>query len=524
MTLWLSLKNSANDIVAFRHSTSEFSKLIATTLGAPIEHTNQDKSGNWFGNILNIVSIFGNQMTAIPLIFQRGNPLSDEDQDWLRVFLQSGFGVPYSTGALVLWNANLSQEQLKSLQDRLRTHAIDLVLMHIKDVLDLLESPNAPDVFRGLVLRQATLTTPFVTTGPVPDSMFFGRVQEMERIAQYLGAQRSCALIGGRRIGKTSILQRLYRSYLPQKLFRSIYFDCSVIRSYEEFLASRIPEWRPDAQPNFPRTFGELFDNPPTDRPLVLLLDEVDKIVDIERRTKWQLFNRLRGLINSGKLQVVLCGEQSLRNALRNDIGPLFNMPNEIVLGPLESYDVADLVVRPIRALEIDLVDQNKIVEKIYNETMGHPNVVQRLCARLTERMNRNRLHRITPLDVDEVVHDPAFQRDDLLNTYWAGASVLEKTLSLLIIQDLSLNTARALRNALKEKHTIVLDIQPIDDALQNLVSLRSILRQVPEGYTFAVKPLEKVFQSMLGDLLEANLELLNKNLSDTKGVSINAN
>ena len=63
-----------------------------------------------------------------------------------------------------------------------------------------------------IILQQVDLSvvSPYVTSGPVPASMFFGRDHELKTITRKI-TDTSFALIGGRKIGKTSILDRVYR-------------------------------------------------------------------------------------------------------------------------------------------------------------------------------------------------------------------------------------------------------------------------------------------------------------------------
>lgn len=337
-----------------------------------------------------------------------------------------------------------------------------------------------------------TTTSPFVIVGPVPDAMFFGRERELREIIKCAGAERSVMIIGGRRIGKTSILARLYRVRLPETGFRAVYLDCSTIQSYQQLLATRIREWRPDNPENAPMTFGDLLHAPPVDKPLILLLDEADKLVPFDRTSGWQLFNRLRDLTNSGQLRIVLSGERVLREASHDDSSPLFNLFNELLLGRLEFDDVAELVSRPFQQLEINLVDKNAIVRSIYNLTLGHPNVVQRLCRRLIEHLNTKGVSQITPDDVDKIIADPAFQRDDFLDTYFATATPIEKIIALLMANNLQVCTLATVEDALGDQNLIVTATE-IDNALQRLVDLRSILRRVPGGYQFAVEAFPQV-------------------------------
>ncbi len=182
-----------------------------------------------------------------------------------------------------------------------------------------------------------------------------------------------------------------------------------------------------------------------------------------------------------------------MRDALRDPKSPLFNFANEILLGPLDYRAVEELVTQPMKQLEIDLVGEKSIVNSIWDLTSGHPNVVQRLCRRLIERLNEQGSRRITLDDVDAVIEDPGFQRDDFLSTYWEAATSLEKIISLLMSDNREVRTLQSLRRALEDRCNLHASAREIDNALQRLVDLRSILERTPNGYEFAVKGFPRV-------------------------------
>jgi hypothetical protein len=319
----------------------------------------------------------------------------------------------------------------------------------------------------------------------------------------------SYAIVGGRRIGKSSLLGCLHRVRLSAAGFCTIYYDCSPTPTYEAFLAAAIRDWQPEAPPDAPATFGDFFQSPPTEKPLVLLLDEADKLVPTDRAGGWRLFAALRALASSGYVQVVLSGERTLRNALRDPLSPLFNFANEMLLGPLDFRAVGELVTRPMRQLEIELLDEKAIVDRIWAFTSGHPNVVQRLCHRLIERLNEQGTRRITLDDVNMIIKDPGFQRDDFLSTYWEAATALEKIISLLMADDDGVRTLSTVRQALIKRCGLRPRAREVDDALQRLVDLRSILKRTPTGYEFAVTAFPRVVAGTmtLDDMLEVWVE-----------------
>jgi hypothetical protein len=162
-----------------------------------------------------------------------------------------------------------------------------------------------------------------------------------------------------------------------------------------------------------------------------------------------------------------------------------------------------------MKQLEIELVNANELVSRIYAFTSGHPNIIQRLCNRLILHLNETGARRILVEDLQAIIDDPGFQRDDFLSTYWESASPLEKILSLLLAEDETRRTLSEIRRALEVRCGLLPKASEVDDALQRLVDLRSILRRTPTGYAFAVDAFPRVIQGTLTlqDMLEVFAE-----------------
>jgi hypothetical protein len=449
---------------------------------------------------------------TLPVVFSLSSELQAQDVTDIRHLLT--YQSPGATRlCLVLLPGNreeLVQAQAFLYEKLRKPFAIDGVAAGVDQMLQVIASKRPHEQLRRLILSGIELTTvsPFVVQAPVSDAVFVGRESELREISEH-AATASYGIIGGRRVGKTSILHRLHRVRLPVAGFRTSYHDCSTTDTYDTFLAAAIRDWRPEPPPGAPTTFNDLLQSPPDDKLLVLLLDEADKLVPADRSGGWPLFYALRALANSGHAQVVLSGERTLRDALRDPQSPLFNFTNEILLGPLDYRAVEELVTRPMKQLEIELLDEKAIVDRVWAFTSGHPNVVQRLCRRLIERLNEQGTRRITLDDVDAIIEDPGFQRDDFLSTYWEAATPLEKIISLLMADDEEVRTLRVVRQALAERCNLQPKAREVDDALQRLVDLRSILKRAPTGYEFAVTAFPRVVAGTmtLADMLEVLVE-----------------
>ena len=446
------------------------------------------------------------------LLLHRDRVLSSDLDDIQHILARSQHGQPRHIAMILLFCESESLERgRRLLSERLEeTLAYDVITLGETDVQSLLLNTSPQEALRHLILSQVDLLSisPFVVNGPTPDNVFVGREHELRDIAER-AVTASFALVGGRRIGKTSLLGRLHRVRLPAVGCRTLYHDCSTTPTYESFFTADIRDWRPKAPLDSPATLKELIRFPPSDKPLVLLLDEADKLIPADRANEWKVFNTLRDLANSGRAQIVLSGERTLREALQDPVSPLFNFANEILLGPLGFRAVEALVTRPMKQLALELVDEKEVVGRIWAFTSGHPNVVQRLCRRLIERLNAQGTRRITLDDVSAVIEDPKFQEVDFLQTYWEAASPLEKIVTLVLLQETKAYRLREVRQLLSDQASIQPSATAVKEALDRLVDLRSILKRSRAGYAFAVRafPLVLANTTTVEDLLEVLVE-----------------
>jgi hypothetical protein len=454
--------------------------------------------GNLWAHVYDANSLFKDsvQLSFLPIIYVMERTLTWKTIQNLHLLLRNPSVGNTRVALLVLFTEeDVAMESQELLNSTMRgAYAYDIVVLDRQRLVMIASARKPRNILRHLILSHISLTSvsPFITTGPASGRSFFGREQELRKITDLI-TKVSLGLIGGRRVGKTSILTRLHLNEMSTAGFYTLYHDCSTTPTYDTFFAAAIRDWQPEPPFVASATFNELLQSSPDDKSLVLLLDEADKLVPADRTNGWPLFNALRALANSGRAQVVLSGERTLRNALRDPKSPLFNFSNEILLGPLDYRAVEELVTRPMKQLEIELGNEKIIVNHIWNFTSGHPNVVQRLCRQLIERLNEQGTRRITLDDVDAVIEDPGFQRDDFLSTYWEAATPLEKIISLLMSDNRELRTLQSLRQALEDHCGLQPSAREIDNALQRLVDLRSILKRTPIGYEFAVKAFPRV-------------------------------
>lgn len=514
----------------FENSVSALVGYLCDSIGSEASRPVIKKGDFWITS-LDMSQVF--QGTALPselpLVFAQVLHLTGKHLDAVRHLLQKHTHPPLQVALLFLFGKESDFEAAGYLvQQKLRdTYAYDVILVRPEDLESITIAESPQRILRRLVLSRVDLisVSPFVITGSTPDSMFFGRERELREITEHV-TTTSYAVIGGRRIGKTSILGRLHRVRLPAVGSQTFHYHCQHLPSteptHQQFLEAIAHEWLPELADFTPSSFSDILAQLRGDKSLVFLIDEADRLIPADRAAGWPLFGELRALAESARCQFVFAGERTLREATKSGKSPLFNFANAMPLGCLEFPAVKELVTRPMRQLEIDLTDEAMIVQHIWYLTSGHPNVVQRLCQRLIRRLNERRDRCLTPDDVEAVIADPAFQRDDFYDVHLEQATVLERILPLVLAQDGNEPyTLSEVCRLLDERLNLVSPngekprAAEVDAALRRLTDLRSILDYTPQGYVFAVKAFPQVIARWGQMTVEDELMILTEKYRD---------
>lgn len=478
----------------FKELLSSLCSSLSTSVNAPIK---QDHSSLFFFTTLDTQHVFANlnMPRQIPVIFYTAPFFDISHKNELHQLLMDI--IPSSRFAILLFFTSPkylyeSQRLLKHFQ---KAYAYDIIPMTCNEFLKITEAREPGKIFRQWILSQADLSviSPFTTSGPTPEGMFFGREQELRTIREHVRTA-SYALVGGRRIGKTSILKHLWRIGLPKIGIRAFYQDCSYIQTQADLVqaVSLDPAWFPES-PSAPlSSFASVIEALPHNQPIAFLLDEADKLIEPDKSAGYPLLNTLRAFANAGRCQIVFGGEYALLSDMKNPRSPLYNFANELLVGHLDARAVRELIIQPMHDLEIELEEEDKIVERIWNFTAGHPNVIQRLCQRLVMRINGSQHLRLSIEDVERVIANTDFLRDDFLDTYWGQATLLERLCTLVMAKQQGICTLVDIHGALSNLAPGA-TLSDVNEALEGLVNLRNLLQRTSRGYVFAVKGFPRV-------------------------------
>lgn len=338
-----------------------------------------------------------------------------------------------------------------------------------------------------------SLLSPYETTTPVTGSRFFGREYELKRILANLDT--NYAVLGNRRIGKTSLLREIERILLARKNApKVVYKDCSDLFTTDDYVREVVRELnekemlRLDKQkfvfffPNFLERMHRKYNSK-----IVFLLDEIDHLIKAQRGD-WELFRMLRASSNKGVCQYVIAG---YREAIREhtDINsPFYKFAQEVPLQEFSRQQAHDLIVTPMENLRVRFTNKDEVVGRIYEETAGHPNLIQHYCTILLKRLDETGERQIGPDNLFDVYADESFRRQ-LLTSFMQNTQNREKALVYALLSanhahEHSTNFTQSYIDACLQRQGMRLSQFDIDQAC-NLLRLAGVFHQKGKDLSF---------------------------------------
>jgi hypothetical protein len=313
-------------------------------------------------------------------------------------------------------------------------YRLDFVVLDREHVASIV-AHNSSRRLIEIILEQIddlSVLSPYVVRGPVPEKMFFGRESEIKTVSQSI-QRADYSIVGGRRIGKSSVLLRLKRLLGDDPRYRAIYMDCearfddrSFFEAFREFV--ELPAVCDPLE--FRRAATALRDSS-SPRQVIILLDEVDELLafDAARERPAQLFRTLRSTSQEGLCRFVFSGSRTLDRHLRDPHSPFFNFCDVIRLKRLDEKSVTEIIRRPMRQLGIQMPDEERLIARLLDLTSSHPNIAQWVCDRLVASCVDRQ---ITLSSLDDIANTSEF-REHYTSTAWGDATPLEKLISLVM-------------------------------------------------------------------------------------------
>jgi len=290
-----------------------------------------------------------------------------------------------------------------------------------------------------------TSLSPYNTAYATSPRMFFGRKEEVGDILRR--PHQSVAIVGPRRVGKTSLVKELarrLRAAAPERAAKG--GDERYLHSVAEAdcnLLSGDVDWGEELFDTLGRSIGlEAKDQiyrhrvlglrlgehgafgflaklvTSKYRSITIIIDEIDALLEKDRSNNWSVLRKLQGLVDAqardlsraegSQTKVVLVGFALLDKTLYDYSFPFFGRCHRVVMGNLDRESVAKLVLEPLSELGITVEREDEVINKIVGETGGMPSIVQALCREAVLRLEASGDRRVTPDLVGLIVKSQA--------------------------------------------------------------------------------------------------------------------
>jgi hypothetical protein len=382
--------------------------------------------------------------------------------------------------------------ELRQAVDR-SPHVQDFIVLSQDDVLDILIARHPAQGLAQCILAQVDLTvvSPFVISGPVPETMFFGREAEVKMLVENASIA-DFAVVGNRKIGKTSLLQRARARLDAGGRVKPLMVDCQTVRDAAGFFTT----FRAQTGLELPAATPEglaaaLTDLRQDGLPLVSLLDEVDALLAAEKARGEPLAATWRALAQAGVCHFVFCGSTGLARRLDDPRSVFFNFPQPLPLGYLSPETARLVLIQPLETLGITLEDATTLLDEVLALTSGHPNFIQYLGRGLVQAANLRKERRILLADLAALRSSTDFT-DYYLKTVWGEAGPLERLITMVVPPDGF--RLRELEAAL-EAHGVEVSDEALDTGLK-LLRIYAILQKHERTYTFVPRAFPQILHS----------------------------
>jgi tetratricopeptide (TPR) repeat protein len=307
-------------------------------------------------------------------------------------------------------------------------------------------------------------SNPYDQTNAVSDpTVFFGRQKETDAIIKRLKSIEHVGIFGNRKIGKTSFLNHVKRrlitekiavayiglqakAYTPYRLFEDI------VRQLRDYLAlagiTNLPKNRflsltneKKAAPVFRDEILELFHfaRESAGIPLfVIMIDEVERIVPINPNDDLsylkfdEFFSPIRDLSQTYRCVVsVVSGE---RATIREEFpgkysNTMFELYQPIYLSCFNLEECSEMVVKLGKIIGLEYTKEG--LERIFDETGGHPYITRVLCSCLAEHVKTGM---VDDKDISVSVGPSLEKLNEYFRGWWLKTANDEKQLIKLIL------------------------------------------------------------------------------------------
>ena len=239
----------------------------------------------------------------------------------------------------------------------------------------MLLAENPLEALAELIARHVPVTqvSPYQTgAGVHKQNLFFGRGSLIAQITG--GDPANYLVVGGRQVGKSSLLKAIERHYRNDPRV-----DCHYLVLSGEEAKGRLAEALGLPPGTSLDTVLEHLHKAREAR-VVLLIDEADDFVHADREKGYATLQKLRAVSEEGRAHFILAGFWSLyKQAALDYQSPLKNFGRVLTVGALEEGACRALAVQPMERMGIRW-ESEELLTKLITETGRRANLISIAC------------------------------------------------------------------------------------------------------------------------------------------------
>jgi hypothetical protein len=404
-----------------------------------------------------------------------------------------------STEKIVAITSNTEQQQM--LRDHVKEQTLSWVVPDDTEITGLLLSPNPVQTFAQTLAGQSNVThiSPYQTRSGVNKSAgFFGRTQILNRIfnrdpANYL-------IMGGRQLGKSSLLKYIHRHYQEQKQVQ-----CRYLTLHSDNLQGQLAVTLGlPSDTDLENVLAQLAKIASKQRQL-LLIDQADYFIQAEMKNGCRTLNYFRSLSEQGHCFFILAGFWDLYQAsVLSAQSPLKNFGESLTISELEADACRDLAIKPMLTMNLRYASE-ELVENLVRETGQRANLIAVVCHELLKIVAKEQRHVFEDKDITQALNSEAV-RESLKG--WSMLSDLEQEnhLDRIIVYATVKKDQFKIGELMSVLGTLgcTYTLEQINQSIDRL-ALNFVIKRQAQGYYKYCVPL---FQKMLLDELDVEKSL----------------
>ena len=375
----------------------------------------------------------------------------------------------------------------------------DFIVLNYNKLWEILAAKSPSRQLTNCILEQIDLVrvSPYNISGPVSEKVYFGRAVEEKTILENI-SKNDYAILANRKAGKTSLLNKIAPILSNIIQYQTFYFDLQIVSDYESFydqisdayevFEQEVAKFNNLSPLDFRKIINGIQKNSPN-RQIILIFDEVDDLLSYDQQFNEKLFRTFRSLSQRKRARFIFSGTTELIRRVRHPDSPLFNFCNLMKIECLDKKSAKELVALPMRTLNVSIENEEKIVQRILDITVCHPNAIQYTCDQLIQRINEKQHRIITESDLDMVITSQAFY-EYCEGLIWGQAQAMEKFI-VYALWDHQEFTDRQVISLCKEQGISIDKAETSLEVLQDY----SILKRSKNQYKFAFQEFAKLIE-----------------------------